>query len=156
MTSITPVRLTVDRRVLITLGRVFDAAQPWEGCALLLGQPGSHTHLQQIWPCLNSWPDGPERTRRFSVDPREQLLAQRWARQRGLAVLGSAHSHPQSAAIPSRLDQELTVAPALMLIGGRPQDRPQSHWDWAFWWLEEPAADAVNPAPTPLPWTMDV
>jgi hypothetical protein len=44
------------------------------------------------------------------------LLAQRWARQRGVQVLGSAHSHPASPAEPSATDLALAVAPTLMVI----------------------------------------
>jgi proteasome lid subunit RPN8/RPN11 len=160
VTSITPVRITVDRGALITLERVLSAASPAEGCALLLGTAGRSTHVQQIWPCLNCWPDPPQRCRRFALDPREQLQAQRWCRQRGLGVIGVAHSHPSSAPVPSDLDCQLTLAPALMLIGtpmAAPAAKPQGHdcrWQWAFWWLDEPAAGSDLSAPMPLPWTM--
>ncbi|MFM1812594.1 MAG: hypothetical protein RLZZ336_1532 [Cyanobacteriota bacterium] len=154
MAAITPVRLTVDRHALTVLGRVFDAARPAEGCALLLGTTGPSWHLRQVWPCLNVWPRPAERLRRFSLDPREQLLAQRWARQRGLVVLGAAHSHPRSAPIPSVVDRALTLAPALLLIAG-PGAKASSGWRWDSWWL--PASEPGNPPAEPqrLPWTMD-
>ncbi|MBM5802850.1 MAG: M67 family metallopeptidase [Cyanobacteria bacterium K_DeepCast_35m_m2_155] len=160
VTSITPVRITVDRGALITLESVLGAASPAEGCALLLGSAAACTRVQQIWPCLNCWPDPAQRHRRFALDPREQLHAQRWCRQRGLGVIGVAHSHPSSDPVPSELDCQLTMAPALMLIGtplGALADLPQGHscrWQWAFWWLDEPAEDGKLRAPTPLPWTM--
>ncbi|MEB3233988.1 MAG: M67 family metallopeptidase [Cyanobacteriota bacterium] len=131
------------------------AARPWEGCALLLGRQGLCPHLQQVWPCLNNWPELAERPRRFALDPREQLLAQRWARSRGLAVLGSAHSHPSSDPTPSALDLALTVAPALVVIAGVGADhRGASPWQWGFWWLAESQALGSAPEPLPLPWTM--
>jgi proteasome lid subunit RPN8/RPN11 len=153
MAAITPVRLTVDRHALTVLGRVFDAAQPAEGCALLLGTTGPSWHLRSVWPCLNVWPQPAERSRRFSLDPREQLLAQRWARQRGLAVLGAGHSHPCSAPVPSAVDRELTVAPALLLIAGRAPESPR--WCWECWWLPESEPDDPAATPQRLPWTMD-
>ena len=71
-----------------------------------------------IWPCLNVWPMNndqiscylnsysdqdfaADKCTRFSVDPREQLAAQLWARRRKLSIFGVAHSHPSGEAIPS-------------------------------------------------------
>jgi len=155
VTSNTPVRLTVDQRVLITLARVCAAAEPWEGCALLLGDPGPCAHLRQIWPCLNVWPVQAERHRRFALDPREQLLAQRWSRQRGLTVLGSAHSHPCGEPRPSPVDLALSTAPTLAVIAGRGRAAGHYHgWDWGFWWLDAPPSADEDPRVVPLPWTM--
>ena len=153
MAAITPVRLTVDRHALTVLSRVLDAALPAEGCALLLGTTGPRWHLRQVWPCLNVWPRPSERHRRFSLDPREQLLAQRWARQRGLVVLGAGHSHPCSAPVPSAVDCALTLAPALLLIAG--QDGKTRGWSWEFWWLPGSEPGDFPAAPQRLPWTMD-
>lgn len=161
--------MTVDRRALITLARVFSAVEPAEGCALLLGSGGRDWHLQRIWPVLNSWPRPQERNRRFSLDPREQLLAQRWARDRDLRVLGCAHSHPGADPCPSATDLALTVAPALMLIGGRPiasapagscgpgRDQSSSYWgwNWACWWLPEAGPGEPSPMALPVAWRMD-
>ncbi len=115
--------LTILRRSLI-------AVAPQEGCALLLGdekqslfgehEPMLHVHL--IWPCCNAWrpeskdfsnglenfastaPSNLSRDNRFALDPREQLAAQYWAREKNFKVLGVAHSHPSSEAIPSEID----------------------------------------------------
>ena len=61
-------------------------------------QRETHWQVERIWPCLNGWQPMGERSRRFAIDPREQLLAQKWGRARALTVLGAAHSHPASAA----------------------------------------------------------
>lgn len=143
------------------------AAQPWEGCALLLGEdaraPGAAgiaassgfgraeasraLRIRLIWPCLNVWEPAAERTRRFLLDPREQLLAQRWGRERGLQVLGSAHSHPCSDPVPSATDLALAFAPTLQLILS-----PRTDWAPACWWL---ALNAEGPPiPRPLRWRM--
>ena len=135
MAAIPPAHLLVDRQALTVLQRVMAAARPAEGCALLLGSTGLSWRLQLVWPCLNCWPEPGERGMRFALDPREQLLAQRWARQRGLQVLGCAHSHPRSAAVPSATDLALTLAPTLLLIEG--QDL-----QWRGWWH---GADAAEP-----------
>ena len=112
------------------------AAAPQEGCALLLGQrQGTSLLLQRIWPCCNSWQPPEERQHRFLLDPREQLLAQRWARERQLQVLGAAHSHPSSNAVPSASDLALSCGPALMLIrSGLPVAAPLRAW-----WLPDSA-----------------
>jgi len=140
----TPTVLAVDQRLLILLRRWLQAVAPEEGCALLLGsrEPGGCWRLQRLWPCCNCWPRPQQRHRRFAVDPREQLQAQRWGRARGLELLGVAHSHPASAPRPSATDCRLCLAPALMVIQG-PEGWPQA------WWL--PQQDAQ---PQPLPWRM--
>lgn len=101
----------------MVLARTLQSAEPEEGCALLLGRrEGAELALQESWPCLNRWEPAGERRCRFRLDPREQLLAQRWARVRGLQVIGAAHSHPASAAVPSATDLALCWGPTLMLI----------------------------------------
>lgn len=140
----------------MVLERVLGVAAPLEGCALLLGEHQGRTlWLRQIWPCCNSWEPASERDHRFALDPREQLLAQRWGRARGLAVLGSAHSHPSSAAIPSPTDLRLCVGPTLMVIrsgltAALSQDcngvRPAP---LRAWWLPDNADGASDADPAP-------
>ena len=134
--------------MLTVLKGVLAAAAPQEGCALLLGsRRGSSWRLGWIWPCCNAWDAPAERIRRFAIDPREQLLAQKWGRPRGLEVLGAAHSHPNSEAEPSGTDLELTLRPALMVILG-------CNGDCRAWWLPDPGGERPA-APLQLPWRMD-
>lgn len=147
----TPWSLAFDPEVLIILRSTLQAALPEEGCALLLGcrQPSGWL-LQHIWPCRNVWHPGiaalpesvgecmdgtppPSRCNRFALDPREQLLAQRWARQRGFDVIGTAHSHPQGDATPSRRDRDWLRVPSLMVIQG-------ADLRLRAWWLEPETA----------------
>jgi len=139
---------------LIVLERTLQAAHPQEGCALLLGRlrrenSGDALLVQRIWPCSNRWEPAAERHRHFRLDPREQLLAQRWARDRGLQVLGAAHSHPTSAAVPSDHDRRMCLGPCLMLIrsGRRGESQPLRAW-----WLQDPGGRdaAVQGPPLPL------
>lgn len=144
MTSIAPTHLAADGQLLIVLGRLLAAAHPEEGCALLLGHAGSRLwRIRKLWPCCNVWPQLEERSERFAIDPREQLVAQRWARQRGWQVLGVAHRHPASAAVPSSTDCRLCVPPALMVIQGE-------QGDLSAWWLED-----GDRQPRLLPWRME-
>ena len=131
MTVQAPDQLRVDGHCLIVLERTLQAAFPEEGCALLLGQTtGTTLELLRVWPCCNSWEPAQERDYRFQLDPREQLLAQRWARKHGLQVIDAAHSHPSSPTIPSATDLELCFGPTLMLIrSGLEQS------SWRAWWF---------------------
>ena len=147
MTSPEPTGLAIDRQALTLLRHVLAAAAPEEGCALLLGEAaaGGPWWVRMVWPALNVWQPADERRRRFALDPREQLQAQKWARARGLQVLGAAHSHPTSPPLPSASDRRLTMAPALQLIEGcGPARRRQLQ----AWWLPE------RGEPRPLMWRM--
>lgn len=143
----TPWSLAFDPEVLIILRGTLQASLPYEGCALLLGSRqkwGWRVHT--VWPCCNIWRPGmealpepfvaaadvsptPSRLNRFAIDPREQLHAQRWARDRRIEVIGSAHSHPQGQAVPSSVDCGWIRNSSLMVIQGADQDL-------RAWWLE--------------------
>ena len=121
---------------------------PHEGCALLIGdqkqstfiKQGHELQIQMIWPCCNVWEpevlslvESPEelttatketlsKENRFVIDPREQLHAQRWARNHNLSILGCAHSHPNGEAIPSSIDLDSSFSSRLMVILGQSGD----------------------------------
>ena len=141
--------MRIGRHCLIVLERTLLAAAPDEGCALLLGsRQGQTLVIEHIWPCCNRWQPAAERRRRFLLDPREQLLAQRWARGRHCQVLGAAHSHPESPPRPSASDRRLCLGPTLMLIRSGLPLLPQP---LRAWWLPEPShPDGSGPAPEPL------
>lgn len=159
MSVAAPGSILIRKQAQAVLRRVLAAALPAEGCALLLGErlPAMFAtppceapcwRLDWIWPCLNVWQPQAERHRRFAIDPREQLQAQRWCRDRGLLVLGSAHSHPRSAPQPSASDCALAFTPCLQLILS-----PIDAWIPHCWWLEgSPEGAAGSRA---LPWTME-
>ncbi len=127
---------------LTILQHSFLAVKPKEGCALLIGErlksnSGQAKNIWRIhltWPCCNAWDPGIMRffrpskkleeeikiesssERRFFIDPREQLLAQKWARGKNWVVLGSAHSHPNGNNSPSPVDNAWNSSPGLMVI----------------------------------------
>ncbi len=149
VTPAAPDEIRIHRQVLTVLERVLAAAAPQEGCALLLGRRGAAIWLlTTVWPCCNVWRPVEERRHRFAIDPREQLHAQKWARRRGLRVLGSAHSHPQAPPVPSATDRALAFPPALMLILGQGDDGQEL----GCWWLAE--APGGPPPGRPLAWRM--
>jgi proteasome lid subunit RPN8/RPN11 len=108
--------------------------------------------VQEVWPCCNVWPVPDERGWLFAIDPREQLLAQKWARQHHMAVLGFAHSHPSSPPVPSATDLAKCVAPALLAIHGC--EAPGRQAGLAWWWIEADGAEPLR-LPIRLPWRMD-
>jgi proteasome lid subunit RPN8/RPN11 len=144
-----PERIAARAELLTVLAQWCSAAAPQEACALLIGgRNGRCWRLERLWPCCNAWPNPAERSHRFAIDPREQLLAQKWARTQGMDLLGAAHSHPLSAPQPSPHDLALTAAPALMVIWGPPQAGAAP--ELRGWWLADPPAQ-----PRPLKWTME-
>jgi len=163
-----PAEIRLGRQALTLINRLLDAAAPEEGCALLLGTrrsgprdalgvAPSRWHLQRVWPTTNVWEPAAERLRRFRIDPREQLHAQKWARTQGLEVLGSLHSHPASPPLPSVTDRSMAFAPNLMLIRGvATGELPSGDRQGAearpvlcCWWLE------LEGPPRLLPWRME-
>ena len=121
-----PSLLGFDLQCLTVLERSLLAVAPQEGCGLLLGT-GLRTprlRLITLWPTCNAWGKSGgwvsdalgDRETRFALDPREQIAAQRWARLRGLQVLGVCHSHPKTAPEPSTWDCDWAEPNQLMLI----------------------------------------
>ncbi len=137
-----PGLLKFEHDCLTILSRSLLSVAPEEGCALLLGtqKPANNDqktpawHIQKIWPCLNAWhpgllnnsgeeenevinhPKKLSKKNRFALDPKDQLVAQRWARKNHLQVLGVAHSHPKGRAKPSVTDLCWGMSPGLMVI----------------------------------------
>jgi len=129
-----PCRLRIDLDCLMILRASLGAVSPEEGCALLLGESAPDLNVRFVWPCCNVWRPGfggfndaitgdrdqalvsASRRSRFALDPREQIAAQRWSRQRGWRVLGSAHSHPEGQPLPSALDRQWAAGEGVMVI----------------------------------------
>ena len=141
-----PSILVIDSRCQNQLRKSLLAVYPEEGCALLIGHIVNDQQwvVDWIWPCLNVWPmsnDGildilnsdqdiaADKCTRFSVDPREQLSAQRWARRQQLSIFGVAHSHPSGEAIPSRYDLNWGLVDSLFLIQSKDGNQ-------RAWWLD--------------------
>lgn len=144
-----PEALQFGEHQLMVLRAVMAVAAPEEGCALLLGPVASQRwSVAAIWPCLNVWQPASERTRRFAIDPREQLLAQKWSRQRGWQVHGSAHSHPGGPLVPSATDRALAFTPTVMVIGAAHPGPGDRDAPLQAWWLDQEAP--MDPRPLTL------
>jgi proteasome lid subunit RPN8/RPN11 len=112
---------TVERRAL--------AAFPAECCGLLLGTAvgGETVRIGRVEPCVNQAPD---QRCRFTISPDSLLAAYRWARQRGEQILGTYHSHPQGAAVPSEIDRESAWPGASYLIVGLSEEGVRQRRSW--------------------------
>lgn len=89
---------------------------PDECCGLLLGQiADTDKTVVELWQTENAWSETIaaelcERShltkeRRYVIEPREMLRAQKQGRDRNLSIIGIYHSHPDSPAIPSECDR---------------------------------------------------
>ena len=130
----------------IILSRYLKAAEPSEGCAILIGhRVNSETvhknnfwQIKHVWNSRNIWGEKDSKLinqniftlpnqkivqlsnkNRFEIDGKDQIAAQKWARKNDLEVLCCAHSHPIGENIPSEIDLLLHQSPGLMVIGNK-------------------------------------
>ena len=97
------------------LSEISDHAErvyPEECCGLLLGELEGATARKQLIEVValeNTWSAGEEealtKTRRYTIDPRDMLRSQKYAREKALQIIGIYHSHPDHPAIPSECDR---------------------------------------------------
>jgi proteasome lid subunit RPN8/RPN11 len=79
------------------------ACYPNECCGILIGTEGAGKRVASIAiACKNAY-EG-EQKDRFEIDPRDQIAAERKARELQLGVLGFFHSHPDEGAYFSQTD----------------------------------------------------
>jgi proteasome lid subunit RPN8/RPN11 len=80
---------------------------PDEVCGFLLGTQGDGDKVvREVRPVENVWEETEQRRRRFLIEPRDFLRAERDARAAGWEILGFYHSHPDHPARPSETDRE--------------------------------------------------
>jgi proteasome lid subunit RPN8/RPN11 len=84
-------------------------ALPIECCGLLIGSPA---RIEQAARARNArgLPD------RYLIDPADHFAAIKAARRLGYRVVGAYHSHPCSAAVPSRTDMAEAVSPEFLCL----------------------------------------
>ena len=138
------------------LSRFLKAAEPEEGCCILIGKKNSSTkdhkknvwEVTHIWNCRNIWGEQESKLidqeirifsnqknmqlskrSRFEIDSKDQIAAHKWARRNDLEVLCCAHSHPNGENRPSELDLFLHKSPGLMVISN-------SNGNLKAWWIK--------------------
>ena len=79
---------------------------PFECCGLMLGQfAEGRKVVVATYPISNAREEESKRNR-FLILPEELMRGEKFAREKGLDVVGFYHSHPDDRAVPSRYDLE--------------------------------------------------
>jgi len=81
---------------------------PEECCGLLLGRFDDEARTKQVTETrvMGNVFRKEERYHRYTIDPKEFLVAETEAESRGLDVVGIYHSHPNAPAQPSSFDRD--------------------------------------------------
>jgi len=150
-----PKYIEFHNRTNSVLSRFLKAAEPEEGCCILIGKTNSSTkdhkrniwEVTHIWNCRNIWGEQESKLidqnigafsnqknmqlskkNRFEVDAKDQIASHKWARENDLEVLCCAHSHLSDENKPSEMDLLLHQSPGLMVISNR-------YGDLKAWWI---------------------
>jgi proteasome lid subunit RPN8/RPN11 len=95
--------IRIDKAAWEEMVRHAEATFPKECCGIMIGAEDNGTRQVRVAvPCRNAY-DGDQKDR-FHIDPRDQLAADRKAREAGLTVLGFFHSHPNEDSYFSSTD----------------------------------------------------
>ncbi len=99
--------LSITREQLDEISRQGEKEYPHECCGLLLGSFARNGRkiVEEILPVSNAREER-ARHNRSLILPEEYARAERFARTRGLEIVGNYHSHPDHPAVPSQFDLE--------------------------------------------------
>ncbi len=81
---------------------------PCEACGYLLGMDKENANENYAMTNIDHSEE------HFSFDPKEQFAAIKYARKKGLKVVGNWHSHPASPSRPSQEDIRLAFDPSIL------------------------------------------
>jgi proteasome lid subunit RPN8/RPN11 len=101
-------RIVMDRLLLDSMLSHATSTYPEECCGLMLGrfQDGMSVKKPTSLRKMSNAFEPSERYHRYTIDPKEFLVAEIEAEKNGDDVLGIYHSHPNAPAKPSRFDQD--------------------------------------------------
>jgi proteasome lid subunit RPN8/RPN11 len=95
--STRPLRIT--SAVIEQIGQHVIAGYPHEACGLLVGK-GAMAEVLEFHPTDND----AKSARVYTINPKQHLLIERDAEDRGLEIIGVVHSHTHTEAYPSPTD----------------------------------------------------
>lgn len=80
---------------------------PYECCGMMLGRHDGEGHksVVETYPISNAREEEAKRDR-FLIRPEEFMRGEKYARDKGLDIVGFYHSHPDDVAVPSQYDLE--------------------------------------------------
>lgn len=90
------------------------ADAPVESCGYALGEQDAEGNLTITYNYRLENIDHSEE--HFTMDPKEQFAAIKYARQNGYKVIGNWHSHPASPSRPSEEDKRLAFDPNILYL----------------------------------------
>jgi proteasome lid subunit RPN8/RPN11 len=86
-----------------------ESVYPDEGAGFLLGyQDGELRTVESALPQPNEFEED-QRGRRYLIEPKDMLAAEKYADEHGYQILGIFHSHPDHPAEPSSYDLEWSL-----------------------------------------------
>ena len=99
--------ITIDAQQLSEMRQHGERDYPFECCGLMLGRFESDGRkiVTETYPISNAREEEAKRNR-FLIRPEELRRGEKYAREKGLDVVGLYHSHPDEPAVPSQYDLE--------------------------------------------------
>ncbi|HJW27997.1 MAG TPA: M67 family metallopeptidase [Saprospiraceae bacterium] len=95
----------INKEVLKDIRYHLESAYPYEACGFLLGSDNQRVrHITAFLVAENKSLEN--HRRRFVIDPKDYLEAERYADDHHLQLLGIYHAHPDHPAVPSIHDLE--------------------------------------------------
>lgn len=97
--------IELNERQLKEMRRHGERDYPFECCGLMLGrfETTGQKLLTETYPISNAREEEAKRNR-FLIRPEELMRGEKYAREKGLDVVGFYHSHPDEPAVPSKYD----------------------------------------------------
>ncbi|EAY25530.1 M67 family metallopeptidase [Microscilla marina] len=95
--------LNIDQQALKVMQKHAEATYPNECVGFFYGKEDEQTRYIELAVEVPNSKEGDQR-RRFEVDPRDYMKAERYALENNTTLLGVYHSHPEHPAIPSEHD----------------------------------------------------
>ena len=97
--------IIIDAQHLIEMRQHGGRDYPFECCGLILGrfEGDGRKIVIETYPISNAREEEAKRNR-FLIRPEELMRGEKYAREKGLDVVGFYHSHPDERAVPSKYD----------------------------------------------------
>ena len=99
--------ITLSEDRLVEIRKHGERDYPFECCGLMLGrfEAAGRKVVTETYQISNAREEEAKRNR-FLIRPEELLRGEKYAREKGLDVVGFYHSHPDDRAVPSQYDLE--------------------------------------------------
>jgi len=123
--------IALDEKQLNEIRAHGEADYPYECCGLLIGRfesDGRKTVIETY--AISNAREEEAKRNRFLIRPEELMRGERYARERGLDVVGFYHSHPDHPARPSQYDLEHAWPTYSYIIVSVREGRAEDLFSW--------------------------